>query len=270
MSTDALGDRMKMYEGLESDRRFMPQLPVLARLDGRSFSRFTKRFEKPFDVNMALTMAETTAYLVEETSALMGYTQSDEITLLWYSQDPKSQIFFDGRIMKMCSVLAAMASVKFNELIPKYLPEKKESLPQFDCRVWTVPTQTEAVNVFVWREQDATKNSIQSAAHQLYSDKELFKKNNKEMQGMLFQKDINWNAYPNFFKRGTYIQRKKILRKFTTEEIEKLPPKHEARKDPNLLVERHCVGVLDLPPVVKVVNREDVFFRGAEPEQNDC
>ncbi|KKL92895.1 hypothetical protein LCGC14_1880070, partial [marine sediment metagenome] len=107
--SDNFGDRMKMYEKAESGRRFMPLLPVYARLDGRSFSRFTKGFNRPYDKRMSEAMIDTTKYLVEETNALIGYSQSDEISLVWYSDSIDSQIFFDGKIQKMVSVLAALA-----------------------------------------------------------------------------------------------------------------------------------------------------------------
>lgn len=86
-----LGDRMKAYENVETGRRFTPLLPVYARIDGRSFHAFTHGMDRPFDDKLISVMRETTRRLVEETDALVGYTQSDEISLLWYRDDPKSQ-----------------------------------------------------------------------------------------------------------------------------------------------------------------------------------
>ena len=194
--SDDLGNRMKLIEGQESDRRFMSTLPICCRLDGKCFSSFTKELQRPYDKIFADLMVETTLYLVEETNACVGYTQSDEISLIYYSEDPKSQVFFDGRIQKMCSVLASMCSVKFNQLMrimvdrmnvfyvgskEEYestehnLWKKKLDLnPIFDCRVWIVPSKVEAVNNLVWRENDCYKNSISMAASEYYSDKESF------------------------------------------------------------------------------------------------
>src|SRR5579859_8052697 len=107
MSQDSLGDRMKMYESIESDRRFMPLLPIVARMDGVGFSKFTRGMNRPYDQRMSEAMVETTKQLVKMTGAVCGYTQSDEITLAWYSQDLKSQVWFDGRVMKMIGALAA-------------------------------------------------------------------------------------------------------------------------------------------------------------------
>lgn len=104
------------------------------------------------------------------------------------------------------------------------------------------------------------------ASQEYYSDKELFKKNGNEKQELLFQKGINFNDYPNFFKRGTYIQRRRVDKKFTTEEIENLPLKHEARLNPDLMVNRAEFIILDLPPITKIINRQGVVFDGENPE----
>jgi tRNA(His) guanylyltransferase len=266
---DDFGDRMKAYEMAEAGRKFMPLLPIMCRLDGRSFSNFTKGFKRPYDIGMSNLMVDTVKYLVEETNANCGYTQSDEITLTWYAKDYKSEIFFGGRISKMNSVLSSMCSVYFNRHMANYnLPEKAlKKMPVFDCRVWQVPNIIEGTNSFLWREQDATKNSISMAARHYYSHANLHNKNSSEMQDMLMDKGVNWNDYPSFFKRGSYIQRKKsVARSFTAEEIEKLPPKHEARFNPNMVVERTDIVVLNLPPLSKVQNRDRVIYFGEEPK----
>jgi tRNA(His) 5'-end guanylyltransferase len=263
---DSLGDRMKLYEAAESGRRLLPLLPVLARIDGRSFSAFTRGLERPFDARLSRLMVETTCFLVEETVARCGYTQSDEISLAWYSEDPRSQIFFDGRVAKMTSQLAALATAYFLRRLADFLPaEYAERMPTFDARVWVVPTLAEAANCFLWREQDATKNSISMAARAFYSHAELHGKDGRQMQEMLWQKGINWNDYPAFFRRGTYVRRETVCRRFTAEELDRLPPRHAARSDPELVIERTEVRTLDLPPLGRVTNRIDVLFFGGEP-----
>lgn len=263
-----LGDRMKVYEGIEAGRILMPLAPVLARLDGRAFHTFTRGLDRPYDQRLMKLMVETTQYLIEQTEALMGYTQSDEITLVWQADDIKSQILFDGRIQKMTSILAAMATAKFNQRLPEYLPKKASSLPLFDCRVWSVPSREEAANAFLWRELDATRNSVQMAGHAHFSHKALQGKSNAEVQDMLFkEKGINWNDYPASFKRGTWLQKRRVTRPFTTEEIEKLPQKHEARRNPDLKVERWEIRELAMPPFSQVSNRAEVIFAGADPER---
>jgi tRNA(His) 5'-end guanylyltransferase len=262
---DSLGDRIKEYESQTCGTRLLDRLPVVCRLDGKNFSRFTKGLKRPYDERLSNLMVETTKYLVKETNANCGYHQSDEITLVWYSDSYKSKIYFDGRLFKMISDLAAMASVFFNRELPNYLPEKKHLMPRFDCRVFNVPTIQEAANTFLWRELDCTKNSISMAAQHYYSHKELEGKNSSDKQEMLFQKGVNWNDYPAFFKRGTYIQRKRILTKFSAEELSKLPAKHQARQNPELMIERWIIDRLDLPPLMTIQNREEVILFGAEP-----
>jgi tRNA(His) 5'-end guanylyltransferase len=262
---DALGDRMKVYEMAEAGRRATPLLPLLARLDGRCFSTFTRGLRRPYDERLSRCMRNLTSKLVEETSACCGYTQSDEITLAWYTTNLKTELFFGGRYQKMTSVLAGMAALEFEAQLRAELPEKAGRGAVFDCRAWTVPTTEEAANAFLWREQDAVKNSISSAAQSVFSHKQLFGKHTGEMQEMLFQKGINWNDYPAFFKRGTYLQRKSVSRPFTVEELAELPPLHNARKNPGLVVERHEVRELQLPPLAKVVNRVAVILLSEEP-----
>lgn len=266
MKNDKLGDRMKMYESQTTKYRLIPLLPVMARLDGKGFSKFTKGLKRPYDERLSKLMVETTKYLVAETNANCGYTQSDEITLCWYNNDIKSQSYFNGKVFKILTELSSMCSVFFNEKLSEYLPEKVGKRPRFDCRVWNVPTLDEAVNTFLWREFDATKNSISMAAQSVYSHNQLEGKNGSEKQEMLFQKGIKWNDYPSFFKRGTYVQRKVRTGKLTIEELEKLPPKHNARKNPDLVIERKYVETLDLPPLSKVVNKIDVIIYGKEYE----
>lgn len=260
-----LGDRMKFYENQTCGIRMLPRIPVIARLDGKGFSKFTKGLKRPFDERLSNLMIETTKYLVRETNANCGYTQSDEITLVWYTDKVDSSIYFDGRFFKMVSDLAGMCSVFFNRELPKYLPEKSDKMPRFDARVWNVPTLDEAVNTFLWREQDATKNSITMAASNYYSHNFLMGKNGSEKQELLFQKGINWNDYPDFFKKGSYIQRKRVSTKFTANELEKLPINHNARKNPDMLVDRWIVDVIDIPPLSKVSNRVNVIIFGEAP-----
>jgi tRNA(His) guanylyltransferase len=262
--SDALGDRMKGYEMAEAGRRFMPLLPILARVDGRAFHSFTHDFERPYSPEMTGWMVGTAIELARETNACMAYTQSDEITLAWHSTDPKSQVWFDGRISKMTSQLGALATLFFyREVDGRY----RERLPTFDARVWQVPNRTEAANVFLWREWDCTKNSLTMAAGAYYSHTELHGKNGADKHDLLMAKGVNWNDYPAAFKRGTYVQRRRIVRPFTTSELESLPPKHEARQNPALEVERWEIAQVDMPPFASLENREAVIFEGALPAE---
>lgn len=262
---DALGDRMKDYERRETGRRFLPMLPIYARIDGRSFSRFTKGMNRPFDQTMSNIMLFTTEYLVEETNALIGYTQSDEISLIFYQEHSDSEVFFNGKIFKMTSQLAAMATAKFNALVVQHFPDRVKLLPTFDARVFTLPNKVEAANAILWREFDATKNAISMAARSVCSHKELQGKSGNEMQEMMFQKGVNFNDYPSFFKRGTYVRRIRKERELTDLELAKIPEQHR----PTGPVERVVVEpVFGLPPFNTVTNRVGFIFNGEDPLTN--
>lgn len=263
---DALGDRMKAYESRESDRRFLPMVPVCARIDGRSFSGFTRGMDRPYDIAMSDIMVATTMTLVEETHARIGYTQSDEISLLWQSERSDSSIFFDHRIVKLTSVLASLATAAFTRhLLDSVHRERIKLMPHFDCRVWQVPNRSEAANVFLWREQDATKNAISMAVRSVCSHKELDHKSGPEMQEMLFAKGINFNDYPASFKRGVWVRRERretVFRDLSEDELMRIPVKHR----PVGPVERSHMLRIEMPRFGSVTNREAVVFDGASPE----
>lgn len=259
---DSLGDRMKDYERRETSRAFLPMLPIYARIDGRCFSSFTRGMERPFDPAMVSAMVATTRRLIEETQARIGYTQSDEISLVWLADEPKSEMFFGGKAQKMASVLASLATAAFTRaVLDGPLAEYAARLPHFDARVFQLPTRTEAANAFLWREMDATKNAISMAARHYYSAKALHGKTGPEMQEMLFAKGVNFNDYPAFFKRGTFLRRVTGCRELTDDERERIPAEH--RPNVGQKVIRSWVSELDMPRFTSVANREAVIFDGA-------
>lgn len=213
MRLDAIGDRLKEYEKAETSGKFLPMLPVYARLDGRSFSKFTKGMNRPFDKDMSEVMTKVTMYLVEETGALTGYTQSDEISLVYMNDNPKGSIFFAGKKQKMCSSLAALATAKFVYEASKIWPDKVcKRLPTFDARVFQLPNKVEAMNCFLWRVQDATKNSVSMAASEFFSHKQLNGKDSNEKKQMLLSKGVVWEDYPEHFKNGGFVKREEYLK----------------------------------------------------------
>lgn len=264
--SDTLGDLMKSYEMSMAGVKVMKGIPLLARLDGRSFHSFTKGLPRPYDERLSTCMIETTKYLVEETHANVGYTQSDEISLAWFiPADSAADYMFDGRVQKLTSILAGLASAKFLRLVIEKIPEKADKIPVFDCRVWQVPTIDLAAQAFLWRELDATKNSISMAAHAYFSHKSLQGLNGSEKQERLWtEKGINWNDYPTFFKRGTYVQRKTFERELTEAERMAISEKH--RPEPGQKFTRSSIVELELPPAKRVANYADVLFFKEAPK----
>jgi tRNA(His) 5'-end guanylyltransferase len=242
----------------------MRGLPLIARLDGRAFHTFTRDLSRPYEHGMSIAMIETARYLVQEMTPRICYTQSDEITLAWFeSSQSASDYAFDGRFQKLASVLAGMTSAKFGKLVIEHLPSKSIEVPHFDCRVWQVPTLHDAAEIFLWREDDAVKNSITMAASAYYSHRELDGKSGSVKQELLWQKGINWHDFPAFFKRGTYLQRRVFDRELTAEERERIPEAH--RPPIGATFQRTQVVELDLPPARKITNLIDVLFERADP-----
>jgi len=231
---DSLGDRMKTYEAV-SRFYLTRRMPVIIRLDGKAFHTFTRGMKKPCDPILVKTMQQTMKYLCENIQGcVLGYTQSDEITLVLVDyQTIDSCAWFDNQVQKMASVSASMATFAFNKYfnsaILNYDFEWKSSLtPQsveiqekhktymnglqeaaekgamFDARVFNIPKE-EVINCLIWRQQDATRNSIQAAGQYYFSHKELQGKSCNDIQDMLFlEKGVNWSEdYATVFKRGS-------------------------------------------------------------------
>jgi len=239
--------------------------PQLARLRA-AVEQKRKDMERPFDAVFQETMAYATMDLCRETNALLGYTQSDEISLLWYADDPKSQVWFDGRVAKMTSQCAALATMFFYRLLgASDLCRLCDLQPTFDARVWVVPGMQDAIDYFIWREADCTRNSVHMAASALYSHKELHGKSVPDMHEMLHTKGVNWNDYPEHSRRGCYVQRRTAGRRFAAEEIGNLPAKHAARSNPDLEIERTYYAKTGMPPLARVLNKVGVIFNGQLP-----
>lgn len=217
----------------------LPFLPVIARLDGKAFHSFTYGMKKPYDDIFAQMMQDTASFLVKRSNALISYTQSDEISLLFYSGTLEGDIYFGAKKFKIISVLASEASVYFNELCKERMPERARLRPLFDCRVFQLPTKCEAAMNFAWRWQDAYKNSVTMMAQSLFSHDELHKKNTKDKLQMISDKGLSWEEQVPHFKYGAFVRRTQYSKSFTPEEIESLPPQHDYFKNKELMAERN-------------------------------
>lgn len=244
---DPMGDRLKVYEAVETDRRANPILPLCVRLDGRAFHTFTAKLQRPYDYTMSFCMIETAKYLVEQTHARIAYTQSDEITIIIEAGED-GQLLFGGKFHKLTSVIAGMCSARFARLAVEKLPETTHRYPCFDARAFNVPSRDEAANVVLWRWFDARKNSISALAQSVFTHSELQGKDTKQMREMLLEKHYDWDTYPAWFRHGTFLQRR---------------PK-ETMMDGNKVI-RHNVESIDMPPFNVVKNRVGVIFAGEEP-----
>ena len=265
MDFKTLGDWCKFLEKNFSPEVMIPTLPVIIRLDGNNFHNYTKGLKRPFDTDLTKLMVETTKYLVSETNAVVGYCQSDEITLILYSPDKKSKIYNEGKKQKILSKLTAKCCNFFNEKRKELLPNHNKTAV-FDCRIFQTPTLEDACLQLLWRENDATKNSISMLAQSLFSHNSLQGLNGFQMQDrMMLEKNVNWNDLESRFKRGTYVKRSKILKAFTKEDLDLLPAKHKARLNPDLMIERTVIEEIEYPIFNKIKNKVDVIFNDIEP-----
>jgi tRNA(His) guanylyltransferase len=265
MKYETLGDWCKWLEKNFSPEIMIPTLPVIIRLDGNNFHNWTKGLKKPFDTDLNELMTLTTQFLVKETNAVIGYQQSDEITLILWSGDKKSSIYNDGKKQKILSKLTSKCSNFFNDKRSDILPNHNK-IADFDCRIYQTPTLEDACLQLLWREKDATKNSISMLAQSLFSHNSLQNLNSDQLQYKMFtEKGVNWNELDSKLKRGVYIKRRILESKFTQDELEGLPDKHLAKSDPNLTFKRSVYSIEDYPPLSKISNRVDVIFNGDSP-----
>lgn len=257
---------MRAYEAVETARRFDSSLPIYARIDGRGFSKFTADMEKPFDARMSAAMIQTTEYLVEKNHAKIGYTQSDEINLIFIAEDEGSQVVFNGRVQKLVGILASMASAAFMRAIQACpgFEHYANRMPHFDCRVIQLPDKSEAANMLLWRERDAQKNSMSMAAQSVFSHSMLHKKTTEEMREMLSKAGVDYDAYPVYAKRGTFLRREVEYR--TLSETERMAIAAPHRPPPEQQFLRSSVRAIAMPDFRTVRNRSEVIFDGADPE----
>lgn len=257
---DSLGDRMKSYEVPATARVAFKGQPIVARLDGKSFHSFTRGLQRPFDARLSDLMSRTMVALVDRFGAIVGYTQSDEITLVWYTPtDSATDYPFSGRFQKFDSVLASFAAAYFNKYLQAAIPEKSDQLPCFDCRTFVVPSLLEAYHAVLWRQQDCTKNAISMAAQSMFSHKQLQHKNGPEMQEMMFsQHGVNFNDYPPSFKRGVFARRVKAERMLDAAALERIPAEHR----PEGPVMRSFIDTADIW-LSKQTDPTQVLFHGA-------
>ena len=225
---DSLGDRMKEFYENRAKHYLTRKIPVMIRIDGKSFHSFTKGFYRPYDEVFHNAMNATLLYLCKNIQGCkFGYSQSDEMSLVLTDLDTlTTDGWFDYGIQKMCSVAASMATLEFNrqfrEQVSEWylrlaITEQTDNLldahgaaydkainrgAMFDARVFSIP-EDEVCNYFIWRFLDCYRNSVQMMGQTYFSHKELHGCSSAVIQEMLFTKlGINYNDMPLEFKRG--------------------------------------------------------------------
>lgn len=192
---------------------------IVIRLDGRGFSKLTKKmgFRKPFDLGFARLMAEAMEATAREMGALYAYTESDEISILL----PRHADFFDREVEKLVSLSAAVCSVAFNEASYKHYHHTL--MAYFDSRLWVGATEQDVVDYFSWRMADAERNSLLGLAYWTLRDRGLGRGTattrlhglgRPQLHDLLHEElGLNWNDLPAWQKRGIGLRR--VERTFT-------------------------------------------------------
>jgi tRNA(His) guanylyltransferase len=202
MKFDELDRKMRLFE-TASDICVLPGIHMVARIDGRNFTRLTKeihQFEAPYDFRFRDYMIATTEHLMQcGFRVIYGYTQSDEISLLFHLNETA----FERKLRKFDSILAGEASAKFSLLLG--------DLAAFDCRISQLPTHELVVDYFRWRNEDAHRNALNAHCYWMLrkqgkSVKEatdiLLRMTVAKKNELLFQNGVNFNDLPNWQKRG--------------------------------------------------------------------
>lgn len=197
----SIGDRIKAYEACSAPR-LTPNAPVIIRVDGRAFHTFTRGMKRPFDSVLMKVMVRAAVETAREMQGFkLGYVQSDEATFLLTDYDTHdTAAWFGNEVNKLVSLSASLFTGYFNAAFRGEHPPAA-----FDSRAFTVPRE-DAPNVFVWRQQDWARNSLQMVARAHFSHKQLHGKHRGAIHEMLHGIGVNWSRdFTAQEKNGTFI-----------------------------------------------------------------
>lgn len=202
MKFDDLDRKMRVYE-TAADYCVLPGMFMVARLDGRSFTRLTKevcRFEAPFDERFRDLMVATAESLMTcGFRVIYAFTESDEISLLF----DRDERLFGRKLRKYNSTLAAEASASFSLRLG--------SMATFDCRISQLPSTNLVVDYFRWRNEDAARNALNAYCYwtnrklgldERATTAKIFGLSVRQKNELLFEQGINFNDVPGWQKRG--------------------------------------------------------------------
>lgn len=231
MKFENLEEKCKYYRSL-TDYKLLPNTYVLVMIDGRSFSaKIKKQFKLPYDNDFINMMNETAKYVCENVQGCkFAYTQSDEITfVLTDFDDLNTDSFFGYRLEKVISIIASLATSKFNQLMSLYLIQQHlfgndnyhidditkiistMKLSEFDAKAWPVPSWNDMFAYLLWRQNDCIKNSKQQAARAKLSHTECLNQPADVQINILNEKyGIVWEEYDDGKKYGRFIYKETV------------------------------------------------------------
>ena len=205
MNFDDFDKKMRVYEQ-SIDQSVLSDMFLVARLDGRSFSRLTKEicsFEAPFDERFRDMMVNTVKALMDcGFRVVYGFTESDEISLLFH----KEENTFGRKVRKFNSILAGIASATFCMQIGQ--------VAALDCRIVPLPSIERVQDYFLWRQEDAHRNALNAHCYWMLRKEgmdadrataELEGKSISYKNELLFSRGINFDKLPSWQKRGVGV-----------------------------------------------------------------
>jgi len=210
MNFDELDKKMRVYEQ-SLDQIIVPDMYLVARLDGRSFTRLTKeicKFEAPFDTRFRDMMLNTVKALMDcGFRVIYGFTESDEISLLFHPEEKT----FGRKVRKYNSTLAGVASAAFSLQLGQPAV--------FDCRMIPLPSVERVQDYFLWRQEDAHRNALNAHCYwMLRKEGASVQEATKQIEGqtvaykneLLFQNGVNFDTLPSWQKRGIGVWWKSV------------------------------------------------------------
>lgn len=266
---EALGARCKAVEALRQADPIVARVSsesdefVVMRLDGRAFHTFCKRdISRPHDAGLAACMCATAKAVFRDTNAIVAYVQSDEITVVI----PMRSVPFGGRIQKLVSTTASLATWAFAQAVRVNLPHKVDEVATFDARVFAC-SAAQVVETLVWRQADAARNNVSNAYRARFGThggKDKEKDNGvgtRQKLCALEQVAFDWSTVPEYAKHGVFLYRAEVMREMTAEELAPIP----LARRPVGPVRRHCIQQAEWPPLLCMSNASDVIFSHATP-----
>ncbi len=200
---DELGRRMKRdYE--DALRIALPRRAYFViRIDGRGFHKFTQGLERPYCRTLADALDEAALALCKEMiGCRFAYGQSDEYSFLLSDIEKEdAPLWFDGNVQKMVSVSASVFTGAFNRAFAS------SKVAVFDSRIMVISQAREVERYFLWRQLDASANSLNMLASAHYAHEELLNKSTAEKHDLLHAKGVNWAKERPDFKRGRMVRR---------------------------------------------------------------
>lgn len=214
-TVDDMGAVAKTVEGAWS-LQVPHETGLIVRIDGKRFSKWTKRYEAPFDPRITEAFRQTMAGLMESHHADVGYTQSDEITLAWYPQSGASEHPFGGKVSKLTSILASDCTARFNQHFDLGPPAL------FDARAFGASVE-EIGLVLRWRYADAKRNGVSAVARSVFSHKSLLNVRTADRRIMLADKGVNLADYPAANMEGTAVRFETVMEELEPGRLAEIP-----------------------------------------------